>query len=519
MAMNPLKTLLITGATGYVGRHLLIALLRAGYRVVAIVRRRNGQLEQRLADLLLPFAHDGTGQLMVVEGDVSQPGCGIADGTLLALKQAKPVAFLHSAGLTRFDAHLADDLKRHNVTGTQHAFELCEPLGIPEFHHLSTAFVAGTSDHIWQESDLNCGQGFRNPYEKSKFEAECYLHKIHTSVSPKITLYRPSIVVGGQAVGEGKSTSTVYTFLKTLHFLRECCKRDIESGRRRLAAIGVALQGETTHAPMRVSGNPAATVNLVSVHQLVDAVLPQIGHLTATLQTHHIIGQDFNLGETRDQFCAGMAVSGIEYVPDDAFDQQPRNALEERFHRATRVYQPYMHAAPKFMPGQKTKQVYPINLLTLVSEFKAQINGADNQTQPDNLGGMSLACLGVDSAQHYFDRLIEKDFGFDFLRRWRDMDSCIRFSIQGLRSFDQTIRFANESACYTSHDAAVCRYEMNEETFHQITYNQLDPKQAFFKGLVIIEGDKEAGLKFAFFLSDYLKHVDEHVITELSGIK
>jgi len=517
--MNAPKTILITGSTGYVGRHLLIALLQTGYRVVAIIRRRNGQLEQRLTDLLSPFANDWAGQLVVVEGDVSQPLCGVADETLSALKQAKPLAFLHSAGLTRFDAHLADDLKRHNVKGTQHAFELCKQLAIPEFHHLSTAFIAGTSDHIWQESDLDCGQGFRNPYEKSKFEAECYLHRIHTHAPPKITLYRPTIVVGGQAVGEGKSTSTVYTFLKTLHFLRECCRRDIESGRRRLASIGVALQGGTTHAPMRVSGNPAATINLVSIHQLVDTVVPQIGHSTTKLRTHHIVGQDFNLEETRDQFCAGMAVSGIEYVPDDVFEQQLRNSLEERFHRATRVYQPYMHAAPKFASGQEMKQRYPIDLPTLVSEFKAQIKGAGRQTHPDNLGGMSLECLGVDSAQHYFDRLIEKDFGFDFLARWRDMNTCIRFSIYGLRSFDQTIQFANESARYTHHDAAVCRYEMSEETFHQITYNQLDPKQAFFKGLVIIEGDKEAGLKFAFFLSDYLKHVDEHVITELSGIK
>ncbi len=196
--MNFPRTILITGSTGYVGRHLLIALLQAGYRVLAIVRRRNGQLEQRLTDLLAPFDNGWSGQLVVVEGDVSQPLCGITDGLLSELKQAKPLAFLHSAGLTRFDAHLADDLKRHNVAGTQHAYELCAVLGIPEFHHLSTAFVAGTSDHVWQESDLDCGQGFRNPYEKSKFEAESYLHNISSDGTPKIVIYRPSIVVGGQ---------------------------------------------------------------------------------------------------------------------------------------------------------------------------------------------------------------------------------------------------------------------------------------------------------------------------------
>jgi len=508
----------MTGATGYVGRHLLVALLQRGYRVVAIVRRRNGQLEQRLADLLAPFDKSWPGQLVVLEGDVSRPLCGIDKQSQSEIEQTKPLAFLHSAGLTRFDTHLEDELQQHNVEGVKQTFRLCGALGIPEFHHLSTAFVAGTSDAVWQEDDLDCGQGFRNPYEKSKFTAESYLHEMHAEDAPRIAIYRPSIVVGGQAVGEGGSTSTVYTFLKTLHFLRECCKRDIEGGRRRLASLGVSLRGGNTHVPMRVAGDPQARINLVSINQLIDAIVPRIGQLLPQCQTHHVIGQDFDLGAVRDQFCAGMAVGGIRYVSDQVFEKQPRNTLEERFYRATRVYHPYMHAAPRFAAGRESKRDYPIDLPRLVSEFKEQIGG-NSSNQPDNLGGMSLECLGVDSAQHYFERMIDRDFGFDFLSRWRDMDTCIRFTINGLRQFDRTIRFSNESARFTHHAAAVCRYAMDEETFHQITYNQLDPKQAFFKGLVTIEGDKEVGLKFAFFLSDYLQHVDEHVITELSGIR
>jgi len=514
--MPPPATVVITGPTGYIGRHLLIALLRRGYRVIAIARRRHGLLEQRFADVLARLGKEEADRLHVVAGDLTRPLCGVDEESLAGMKRAQGLAFVHGAGLTRFDAHLEDELRRHNLEGARHSWALCRRLGIPEFHHISTAFVAGDHAGVWGEHDLERGQGFRNPYEASKFEAERYLHGVPGNHGPAITIYRPSIVVGGQAVGEGRSTSTVYTFLKTLHFLRECCKRDRAGGRGRLASLGVSLDEDAVHVPMRVAGDPEARINLVSIWQVVDTIVHCIGRSAGGLETRHIIGRDFDLEETRDRFCAGMAVSGIRYVPDHVFEKQPRNPLEERFYRATRVYHPYMHAAPRFDPGRGAGRDYPVDLLKLVGEFKQQMDDAREGAHADNLGGMSMACLGVDSAQHYFERLIRKDFGFDFLRRWRHMDTCIRFSIKGPRGFDRTIRFANESARFTTHEAAVCRYEMNEETFHQITYNRLDPRQAFFKGLVTIDGDKEVGLKFAFFLSDYLRCIDEHVITELS---
>jgi hypothetical protein len=46
---------------------------------------------------------------------------GVPDSTREALRAARCIALVHSAGLTRFDAHLAASLHHHNVLGTQAA--------------------------------------------------------------------------------------------------------------------------------------------------------------------------------------------------------------------------------------------------------------------------------------------------------------------------------------------------------------------------------------------------------------
>jgi len=520
--MTNSKTLVMTGSTGYIGKHFLVRMLRSGYRVIAIIRSSNGQLEQRLVDLLTPFGNDWRGQIEVIEGDMTKQGCGISTAGLEWMKQAGCFAMVHCAGLTSFDQHLAEDLRQHNLEGTKNALDLCRTLGIDELHHLSTAFVAGKHPDEWQETDLDLGQGFRNPYERSKFDTECYLHTLPTAGAPQIMIHRPSIVVGGQVIGEGNTASTIYTFLKTLNFVRECCQRDMDSGRNRFSVHGVSRRGEDIFIPIQVEADPDSTVNLVIMDQVIDALVDGLGKTNDEIKTRHIIGHDFRLDEIRNSFCSGMRVQGPKYVKAGTFERQKRNALEERFHRATSVYAPYMHCAPKFALGtsglpQEHNSDYCVDLSKLVSDFKEQTGKRGAERNRDNLGSMALSCLGVDSAQRYFDRLISKDFGFDFLKRWRDIESSIHFVIKGSKEFDRTIQFGAGSACYVSAEEADCRYEMDESTFNQIIHNWLDPKQAFFKGLVKIDGDKEMGLKFAFLLSEYLQRVDDHVITELTG--
>ena len=74
--------------------------------------------------------------------------------------------------------------------------ELCQPSrsGLRRFTYLSTAYVAGEHSGTFSEDDLDVGQRFRNPYERSKFEAEGIVKRWRSRMP--VTVVRPSIVVG-----------------------------------------------------------------------------------------------------------------------------------------------------------------------------------------------------------------------------------------------------------------------------------------------------------------------------------
>ncbi len=515
--MGSPKTLLLTGANGYVGKHLLAALLHGGHRVVALIRRRHGQLEERLVTALEPFDRQWRGHLEVIEGDVTAEGCGLSASARERLRAVDLDGCIHAAGLTRFEEHLAEEIREQNLHGTRRVFELCRALAIPHFHHVSTAFVAGEHAAPFAEADLDLGQTFRNPYEQSKFDAEQYLRQQERETDIRIHIYRPSIVVGGFMLGESNSVGTVYTFLKSLHFIRQCCILDGEKGRGRFAPLGVRHEGEQVFVPLRLEADGDTTLNLVHIQQVTAVLKAGIERPENGFSVRHIVGgRDFNLDEVRRVFCGVIGMNGPAFLAADDFDARPRNALEERLYRATKSYRPYLHARPRFQLGSGQEQVN-VDLGSLTTEFLHQLALKEKRKGAPNLGSLALECLGIDSPHHYFDKLVGREFGSDFLGGRDYIDASIRFIIHGQPAFDRTLRFSKGRAAYQpDHETAVCRYEMNGQTFHNISHSLLDPKQAFFKGLVKIAGDMETGLKFAHVLSDYYRHIDDHIIDELS---
>jgi thioester reductase-like protein len=207
-------TVLLTGATGFVGTEVLARLLGEGDdRVVAIVRARDGDDARRRAAALL----DGLGaapsqraRVRAVAGDLTAAGLGLsaADTTRLI---DEVTAIVHCAASVSFTQSLAE-ARAINVVGTRGVVQLAQRIAargrLRRLVHVSTAYVAGRHHGRFTERDLWVGQAFRNSYEQTKAEAEALVRRAAARL-PAVVV-RPSIVVGDSGTGWTQSFNVLY---------------------------------------------------------------------------------------------------------------------------------------------------------------------------------------------------------------------------------------------------------------------------------------------------------------------
>jgi thioester reductase-like protein len=193
---------LLTGATGFVGREILDRLVERR-RVYALVRAEN---DDAAAERLPRHA-----RLTAVAGDIEQPGCALDSATTDRLA-SEVTTVLHCAASVSFDLPL-EDSRRINVDGTRHVVDLARRCrGLERLSYVSTAYVAGEPRRLFRESQLDVGQRFRNAYERSKFEAERMVRE--RAAGLPLQILRPSIVVGDSRTGRTSSFNVLYGPLK-----------------------------------------------------------------------------------------------------------------------------------------------------------------------------------------------------------------------------------------------------------------------------------------------------------------
>jgi thioester reductase-like protein len=199
--------LLLTGATGFVGQELLDRLLARDDRDVhALVRASDDcAAAQRLPE------HP---RLSAWAADIERPGLGLEPAQFDALAE-RVSTVIHCAASVSFSLGL-EESRRVNVGGTGRMVELAERCaergGLERLSYVSTAYVAGAHRGGFDEDCLDVGQRFRNPYERSKFEAELLLRE--RAAGLPVQVLRPSIVVGDSRTGWTSSFNVLYPPLR-----------------------------------------------------------------------------------------------------------------------------------------------------------------------------------------------------------------------------------------------------------------------------------------------------------------
>jgi NAD(P)-dependent dehydrogenase (short-subunit alcohol dehydrogenase family) len=193
----------VTGATGFIGRHLVERLVERGGDVYVLVRENSAHKLERLPQGVKP-----------VVGDITQPNLGIDEGARERLRGVDHV--FHLAAI--YDM-TADETRNAmlNVAGTQNAVDFANAVGAGRFHHMSSIAVAGLYKGHFTEDMFDEGQELAHPYHRTKFEAE---KLVRERLQIPYRVYRPSIVVGHSKTGEMDKIDGPYYFFKAIQKIR-----------------------------------------------------------------------------------------------------------------------------------------------------------------------------------------------------------------------------------------------------------------------------------------------------------
>lgn len=218
---------LVTGATGFFGAHLVKALLAKGEQKV-ICLMRDGS-EERLRESLAWYFGQGFlmgvgNRIEVVQGDIACKQLGMTDTNYRQLAD-KISEVYHCAADVRHYAFDEENYLNTNVGGTANMLELAKLAGA-SFYHMSTCSVSGDAwkegakPKAFTEEDYDIGQAWENNiYVKSKYLAEGLVLKA-AKEGLNVKIFRLGRLVGRASDGvfqKNPQNNVFYLLMKGFH--------------------------------------------------------------------------------------------------------------------------------------------------------------------------------------------------------------------------------------------------------------------------------------------------------------
>ena len=174
------KTVLITGADGFIGSHLTELLIQSGYKVRAFVYynsfNSNGWLDTLTAET--------KSKIDIISGDIRDP-----NGVREAMKGIDIVFHLAALIAIPFSYHSPDSYIDTNVKGTLNILQAARDSKVKRILITSTSEVYGTAQFV-PITELHPKQP-QSPYSASKIGADAIADSFYRSFDLPITIVRP----------------------------------------------------------------------------------------------------------------------------------------------------------------------------------------------------------------------------------------------------------------------------------------------------------------------------------------
>ncbi|MEI8195877.1 MAG: NAD-dependent 4,6-dehydratase LegB [Phycisphaerae bacterium] len=174
------KTVLVTGADGFIGSHLVEGLLEEGAMVRALVYY-NSFNSWGWLDALPAATRD---RIEVVPGDIRDP-----HGVHLALRGCEVVFHLAALIAIPFSYHSPDSYVDTNIKGTLNILQAGRELAISKLVITSTSEVYGTARYV-PIDEKHPYQG-QSPYSATKIGADRLAESFYRSFGLPVTIARP----------------------------------------------------------------------------------------------------------------------------------------------------------------------------------------------------------------------------------------------------------------------------------------------------------------------------------------
>ena len=178
--MEKSKKVLVTGADGFIGSHLVESLVRQGYEVTAFVYYNSfnswGWLDSAASDV--------KGNFDVFAGDIRDP-----NGVREAMRGCDSVLHLAALIAIPYSYHSPDTYVDTNIKGTLNVLQAARDLGTGRIVHTSTSEVYGTAKFV-PITEQHPLQG-QSPYSATKIAADQLALSFYRSFATPVTVLRP----------------------------------------------------------------------------------------------------------------------------------------------------------------------------------------------------------------------------------------------------------------------------------------------------------------------------------------